>query len=465
MQTTNMMSFVTFGLLFAGSISGACADLTSSRKILAAVPAYGSPPVYPGYGGCQSIWASCGGLNHDGPTCCEEGSKCVVQNEFFSQCVPLVPSGSPSVPTGVNGCSLAYNACGGDGYEGPECCEPGSTCEVMNEFFSMCKPNPAPPGEAPSGSDGCALLFGQCGGSAEWKGPTCCSKGTKCVETSTDYSQCLLDAPSPPPSPPAVADGCATEYARCGGAGHTGPTCCPKDFECIKSDEFYSGCMPKEVPQSPPPPPGPVDAKGCVAEFSQCDGLLFGKAKCCAKGTKCVKSSIWFSQCLRPETKRAVHIDVPKVDDKGCSLEWQRCGGILEDGTEFKASDCCTEGTTCVKQNEFWSMCMIPTPPSPPSPPPAPLDANGCIGRYGQCGGGPDYAGPTCCSGANECVVANEYFSQCMARPLANDTAAWWQTCGSYGAWTGPTKCESLSTCTKMAEGVNAYWLCIPDHI
>ncbi|CAE6916740.1 cel6A [Symbiodinium natans] len=37
---------------------------------------------------CASAWQQCGGRNHAGPTCCVEGHRCVVDNEWYSQCQP-----------------------------------------------------------------------------------------------------------------------------------------------------------------------------------------------------------------------------------------------------------------------------------------------------------------------------------------------------------------------------------------
>jgi len=36
---------------------------------------------------CSSRYAQCGGTNYQGPTCCQSGSKCVFINEYYSQCL------------------------------------------------------------------------------------------------------------------------------------------------------------------------------------------------------------------------------------------------------------------------------------------------------------------------------------------------------------------------------------------
>jgi endo-1,4-beta-xylanase len=35
---------------------------------------------------CSAIWGQCGGLGWNGPTCCQSGSTCQVSNNYYSQC-------------------------------------------------------------------------------------------------------------------------------------------------------------------------------------------------------------------------------------------------------------------------------------------------------------------------------------------------------------------------------------------
>ena len=60
---------------------------------------------------------------------CFDGSTCVLQNQFYSQCVP---------PTG-NTCVADYQQCGGLS-KAPYCCA-SSTCVVKNAYYSQCIPN------------------------------------------------------------------------------------------------------------------------------------------------------------------------------------------------------------------------------------------------------------------------------------------------------------------------------------
>lgn len=39
-----------------------------------------------GSGNCVAIWGQCGGVGYNGPTCCQSGSTCVLQSQYYSQC-------------------------------------------------------------------------------------------------------------------------------------------------------------------------------------------------------------------------------------------------------------------------------------------------------------------------------------------------------------------------------------------
>lgn len=52
----------------------------------------------------------------------------------------IVPSASGAAPisTGTSGIVSKYMSCGGKGHTGPTACEAGTTCKVMNEYYSQC---------------------------------------------------------------------------------------------------------------------------------------------------------------------------------------------------------------------------------------------------------------------------------------------------------------------------------------
>ncbi|KAI8147589.1 RlpA-like double-psi beta-barrel-protein domain-containing protein-containing protein [Fennellomyces sp. T-0311] len=81
-------------------------------------------------------------------------------------------------------CSNApFGRCGGEGWDGSECCTEGYECKVQNPYYSQCVP-------IDQSSSTCAQAYGQCGGKA-YSGETCCVSGFECVKANTWYSQCL----------------------------------------------------------------------------------------------------------------------------------------------------------------------------------------------------------------------------------------------------------------------------------
>ncbi|MFO0089894.1 MAG: hypothetical protein ACK518_03750, partial [bacterium] len=82
----------------------------------------------------------------------------------------------------------------------------------------------------------CASLYGQCGG-LNWKGTTCCAKGSFCKELNPYYYQCVFDEAID------SSNTCSALYAQCGGRNWNGPTCCRLGV-CKFTNEFYSQCVP-----------------------------------------------------------------------------------------------------------------------------------------------------------------------------------------------------------------------------
>jgi hypothetical protein len=80
---------------------------------------------------CASAYYQCGGINWTGATCCETGFSCIVQNDYYSQCLE---------DTDNLGCQPFYQQCGGNGFTGTTCCKTGSTCQVVNEYYHQCLP-------------------------------------------------------------------------------------------------------------------------------------------------------------------------------------------------------------------------------------------------------------------------------------------------------------------------------------
>lgn len=88
----------------------------------------------------------------------------------------------------------------------------------------------------------------------------------------------------------------------------------------------------------------------------------------------------------------------PTTTPSGCVAVWGQCGG----GADFAGSTCCAAGSQCVAVSQWYSQCRPVTPPP-----------SGCAALWGQCGG-QDFAGPTCCAQNTHCVVVSQWYSQCL---------------------------------------------------
>eukprot|EP00929_Paragymnodinium_shiwhaense_P025321 TRINITY_DN15348_c0_g1_i11.p1 TRINITY_DN15348_c0_g1~~TRINITY_DN15348_c0_g1_i11.p1 ORF type:complete len:424 (+),score=33.12 TRINITY_DN15348_c0_g1_i11:112-1383(+) len=107
---------------------------------------------------CGAVWTQCGGKDWAGPTCCDQGLVCKVDNEWYHQCEPSSqPSPAPSPtspptpestpkPTPPSGttCGAVWTQCGGKDWAGPICCEQGLVCKVDNEWYHQCEPSSQP---------------------------------------------------------------------------------------------------------------------------------------------------------------------------------------------------------------------------------------------------------------------------------------------------------------------------------
>lgn len=83
---------------------------------------------------------------------------------------------------------------------------------------------------------------------------------------------------------------------------------------------------------------------------------------------------------------------------------------------------------------------------------------NSKAGRYEQCGG-LTFVGPTCCSGFNTCVMANEFYSHCLPTMPPAGVVAAFGTCGGGKMYKGPSECEPGTKCVKKNK---FYSQCLP---
>lgn len=138
-------------------------------------------------------------------------------------------------------CAPLYGQCGGNYFNGPTCCEPGSKCNFNSEWYSQCVYDPEyvePATPEPNSTFvpkyPCANWYGQCGGKG-WTGSNCCALGSTCVKQNDFFSQCIIKPNT---------GKCQGVYSQCGGVGFTGSTCCQEGTECVFSDSYYSQCRP-----------------------------------------------------------------------------------------------------------------------------------------------------------------------------------------------------------------------------
>jgi hypothetical protein len=121
---------------------------------------------------CLMKFDQCGGKNFDvSAQCCEEGTSCIVKNQFYAQCLTdanqkegwdgrsLMCEGMPPDVAGKEDnvtptanrrllsvsdceddtCATSFDKCGGKGFNvSVPCCDPTESCVVKNPFYAQC---------------------------------------------------------------------------------------------------------------------------------------------------------------------------------------------------------------------------------------------------------------------------------------------------------------------------------------
>lgn len=270
--------------------------------------------------------------------------------EFYAQCADVTVTGSaqslaspndvpaysimgvyPETGDTAPGFRNEYDSNPWDGMTGPPCacrestengCEYTASIEATIGFIvqptlsgvaacgaspgtgSPVAPPSSPPPTAPvatptnapvvTGDGGCAEVWGKCGG-AGWTGPTCCPAGHFCNLQDEWYSQCIPGTgPAPTPEPTLAAPNAT-------------PIAAPTPTPTIATPEP----TPAPVAPQPAPTPAPVEspvaapteASGCadpVPVWGTCGGMYpyYVGSTCCATGNYCFKQSQWYSQCI-----------------------------------------------------------------------------------------------------------------------------------------------------------------------
>ena len=275
-------------------------------------------------------------------------------------------------------------------FDGPQCCRRGSTCEdVPREepcasggdecSFRRCVPSsdpgarPAPATEVPADvlaayraanrandpdddpdAAPCAPHWGQCGGTAAWIGPSCCSGDAPCVRASDYFSRC-------------DPTDCAGPWARCGGAGHDGPTCC-REGECVIREEGYHECVP-----------------AATLDATRARGVKYRRVD-----SRKAKIRVDETTVSRPSTT-STGTGTIGSEASWCAADRERCGG----GGFETPGRCCGASSRCARLGDAWWACEP------------------CAETFGQCGGA-DWTGGRCCASDDDvCVAVDAYYSQC----------------------------------------------------
>merc|ERR1712039_275727 len=132
---------------------------------------------------CVSIYETCGGQSFTGPTCCKIGLKCVKQNDWYSQCLPIPDDQPGTQPEPV--------APEPQPEEEPSTVPeslPESEPEDDSPDVTAPEPEPESVPDAEQAKD-CVSINQKCGGKS-FTGPTCCKIGLECVKKSDWHSQC-----------------------------------------------------------------------------------------------------------------------------------------------------------------------------------------------------------------------------------------------------------------------------------
>jgi hypothetical protein len=124
----------------------------------------------------------------------------------------------------------------------------------------------------------------------------------------------------------------------------------------------------------------------------------------CAPEYQCITENDYYGKCMKKKVK-----------------VWEQCGGKAWK-QPWTAE--CTDGSTCVKKDEWYSQCLFGQPTTAPSPdtasPAAPGSGpttGGGVTKWGQCGGA-NYHGPTSCVAKTQCIKHSNWYSQCKPDQL-----------------------------------------------
>ncbi|KAF0698456.1 hypothetical protein As57867_010876, partial [Aphanomyces stellatus] len=176
-----------------------------------------------------AVWQQCGGRDYKrGNATCTTGAKCVVLNEWYSQCQPE-PTKDGQVAT--------WAQCGGNKYKGSTTCRDEDACTKFNDYYSHCLPKTnqvAPPKDQSTlKKKGVAAVVAR-GDQCYYPGAIDdleCEPGTSCQHGVGPVATCRLI--------PVQA------WGKCFSAGDLDDAECQGNFSCQRVDDGNVGyCLP-----------------------------------------------------------------------------------------------------------------------------------------------------------------------------------------------------------------------------
>ncbi|TGJ68592.1 hypothetical protein EYR41_007635 [Orbilia oligospora] len=305
-------------------------------------------------------YAQCGGINYSGGTRCEYGWECIRQDDYYSQCKPAATSVSLSTSTPTSSSILAVNTlivgayaqCGGNGYTGGTRCENGYECVRQDDWYSQCKPaatsaTPTPttpsktttssstPLPSTTSSSGKVITSSSSSSSTSTSSSSTSSTSSRATTTSTTSTSPTSTVPNSTrvtttsssssssfisssslritsTSTTSTTSSSSTTsrantitvagWGQCGGIGWTGGTSCPYGWECSRSNDYYSQCIPAATSKpltttTSTTSTAPAVNTAAVAAWAQCGGVGYTGGTVCPKGYSCYYMGDWYSQC------------------------------------------------------------------------------------------------------------------------------------------------------------------------
>ncbi|CAJ1332243.1 unnamed protein product [Effrenium voratum] len=259
--------------------SATSAPVTTTSTTSAPVTTTSTPGTTSVSRNCRGAYEQCGGKSWNGETCCIYGWECVFDNDFYSQCKP---SSQPTTTKPLN-CdapgtpiSKLYQQCGGVSWSGAKCCEDGTVCVYDNDYYSSCRKNTVTTtglsstetqttqGSSSSTSNSAttstttttttttatttttttAIVVTT---TATTSGSTAASTTTTAntvtgSTTAATTSSAASTSLSTATTTTTESVECRKRYAQCGGKTYTGATCCEDGWYCIYGGPYYSQC-------------------------------------------------------------------------------------------------------------------------------------------------------------------------------------------------------------------------------